>query len=221
MTLSTETIRFLKNLDKNNNRDWFIANKKEFEKAKDNILALTGTLIDKVSKFDPEINGLQPEECIFRIYRDVRFSKDKSPYKNNLGAYIAPGGRKSMAPGYYMHIQPGQCFIAAGKHMPDGPELLKIRKAIASKTGEFLKIVHDKNFLKNFGEFHGDSLKTIPKGFPADHEAAEYLKLKEFTAFRGVKDDKFVTSAEYPKFLAESCKQMYPLVAFLRKALKP
>ncbi len=217
--ISEETLIFLKKLEKNNNRDWFQANKKEFEKAKADLTDFTAFLIGEVSKFDSQISNVLPQECVFRIYRDVRFSKDKSPYKIHLGAYISPGGRKSMAPGYYFHIQPGQSFVAGGKHIPDGPETLKIRSAIANQTDEFLKIVGKKSFREQFGELRGESLKSAPKGFDPEHKALEYLKLKEFMAFIELRDDKFLTSAEFPKHLVKTMKEMYRLVAFLRNAL--
>lgn len=216
--LAKETIDFLKKLEKNNNRDWFTANKKRFDAANDNIIALADFLIGRIGKFDPEVAGLDPKSCVFRIYRDVRFSKDKSPYKTNLGAFIAPGGRKTMSPGYYFHIQPAMFFSAAGKHMPDSGELLKMRTAIASNTKEFLKIVEGKKFADRFGGFHGDRLSRPPKGFAADHEAIEYLKLKSFTVGEEFKE-KEALSADYPKMLAESFKASYPLIAYLRNAL--
>jgi uncharacterized protein (TIGR02453 family) len=219
MMLAKETLTFLKDLDRNNDREWFQANKKHFDAAQDNVTALTGYLIGGIGKFDAEVAALDPKTCVFRIYRDIRFSKDKRPYKTNLGMYIAPGGRKSMRPGYYIHIQPGQCFIAGGKHMPDGSECLKIRTAIANNTAEFLKIVGKKSFVDQFGELHGDKLKSAPKGFDPGHKAIEYLKLKEFMAFQELHDDKHVTSEEFPKTLVKLAKEMYPLVAFLRKTL--
>ena len=124
-------------LEKNNDRDWFQANKKAFDTAQANLVEFSGFLIGEIGQFDDAVVGINPLSCVFRIYRDVRFSKDKSPYKTNLGSYISPGGRKSMQPGYYFHIQPGQSFIAAGKHIPDGPETLKIRNAIAVNPDEF------------------------------------------------------------------------------------
>jgi uncharacterized protein (TIGR02453 family) len=217
--LSIDTLRFLKELANNNNRDWFQANKKRFDSAQDNLTAFTDYLIGEVGKFDDAVATLDPKSCVFRIYRDVRFSKDKSPYKTNLGAYISPGGRKSMQPGYYFHLQPGQSFIAGGKHIPDGPETLKIRNAIANNTDEFLKIVGKKSYRDTFGEMHGDKLKSAPKGFDPDHKALEYLKLKEFMAFTELHDDKFLISAEFPKHLVKTMKEMFPLVSFLRKAL--
>ena len=218
--LKKETLDFLKKLDRNNDREWFNEHKAEFTGAKENITALTGYLISQISKFDTEISGTLPEDCVFRIYRDIRFSKNKNPYKNNLGAYIAPGGRKSMSPGYYYHIQPGQCFIAAGLHMPESSELLKVRNAIADKSDEFLKMLRAKGFKDRFGELHGEKLKTMPKGFAADHPMIEYLKMKSMTVHREYKTDKVVLSKEYPKLLVADAKAMYPLVTFLRKALK-
>lgn len=217
--IARETLDFLKKLDKNNNREWFQANKKSFDAAQDNLTAFTDYLIGEIGKFDDAVATLDPKSCVFRIYRDVRFSKDKSPYKTNLGAYISPGGRKSMQPGYYFHLQPGKSFVAGGKHIPDGPETLKIRNAIANNTDEFLKIVGKKSFRDVFGDLSGDKLKSAPKGFNPGHKALEYLKLKEFMAFTELHDDKFLISAEFPKHLVKTMKEMYPLVLFLRKAL--
>ncbi len=217
--LTKETLDFLKKLSKNNNREWFQANKKAFDAAQDNMTAFAGYLIGEIGKFDNAIASIDPKSCVFRIYRDVRFSKDKSPYKTNLGAYISPGGRKSMQPGYYFHLEPGQSFVAGGKHIPDGAETLKIRNAIAKNTSEFLKIVEKKSFLDTFGELRGDALKSAPKGFDPDHKAIEYLKLKEFMAWTEFKSDKVLTNAAFPKNLVKTMKEMYPLISFLRKAL--
>lgn len=220
MAISKETVLFLKGLEKNNNRDWLQAHKKEFEKAKDDFAAFTGELIAGVSRFDPDVSGLAPDACIFRIYRDIRFSKDKSPYKTNFGAYICPGGRKTNSPGYYIHIQPGgQSFLAGGKHMPESHELLEMRRAVADRTDEFLKITGDKNFKKLFGEMHGEKLKTAPKGFPADHPAIEYLKFKSFTVSYMLEKDAMLTSLDFPAHIVSACKEMKPFIDFLRKAL--
>ena len=216
--LAKETVEFLRKLDKNNDRDWFNANKADFIAANDNVIAVTGDLISRIGKFDAAVAGIDPKSCVFRIYRDVRFSKDKSPYKTNLGAFIAPGGKKTMSPGYYFHIQPRMFFAAAGKHLPDPSELLKIRKAIASNTKEFLKIIGEKSFKTRFGDLDGERLTKPPKGFDADHPAIEYLKLKSFTVSEEF-SAKDAVSKDYPKMLAESFKAAYPLVVFLRAAL--
>jgi len=218
--INKETLLFLKDLEDNNNRDWLQAHKKEFEKAKANFAEFVGELIVGISGFDPEVSGLAPDACIFRIYRDIRFSKDKSPYKTHFGAYISPGGRKTNAPGYYIHIQPGgQSFLAAGKHMPEPKELLSIRQAVAGKTDEFLKIVENKKFRERFGDMHGDNLKTAPKGFSSDHPALEYLKLKGFTVATPPEKDTAVTSADFPASVVKTFKETKPLIDFLRRAL--
>lgn len=217
--LAKETVDFLKKLDKNNNRDWFNANKDAFVKANDNVIAVTEDLLGRIAKFDLLVSGIDPKSCVFRIYRDVRFSQDKSPYKTNLGAFVAPGGKKAMLPGYYFHVQPSMFFSAAGKHMPDPSELLKIRNAIVADTKGFLKIVEGKKFRERFGEMHGERLVKPPKGFAADHPAIEYLKLKSFTVGENFSEKEAVSTA-YPKMLADSFKAAYPFVEFLRNALK-
>ena len=217
--LTEETITFLKRLDRNNNREWLQSHKPDFETAKEDFAKFVEDLIGRIAKFDPKIGGLLPESCTFRIYRDVRFSKDKKPYKTNFGAYLSAGGRKSAAPGYYFHLQPGHSFLAAGKYHPEPSELLRVRTAIADHPDEFRKILNARNFKKCFGEIHGEKLKTAPKGFPKDHEAIEYLKLKNFLAFMELHDDKFIISKEFPSFVASAFKQTKPLVDFLRQAL--
>ena len=217
--LEKETVDFLRKLDKNNDRDWFNANKHLFVQANDNVIAVTGELIGRISQFDRAVSGIDPKACVFRIYRDVRFSKDKSPYKTNLGAFIAPGGKKAMQPGYYFHVQPRMFFAAAGKHLPDAAESLKIRKAIVANTKEFLKIVEEKKFRSRFGDLDGDRLSRPPKGFDSDHPAIEYLKLKSFTVSQEFSATDAM-SADYPRKLADSFKAAYPLVTFLREALK-
>lgn len=217
--IEPSTLRFLKQLAQNNDREWFQANRKEFEAAQDNVTALAGYLIGEIGKFDPAVSGLDPKSCVFRIYRDVRFSKDKSPYKTNLGAYISPGGRKSMQPGYYIHIQPGQCFVAGGKHMPDAGELLRIRTSIAGDARAFEKIVEKRSFVDNFGALHGERLSRPPKGFSDDSPAIEYLKLKSYTVVKDYRNSKVITSTEFPKAVVKDFKAMFPLVEYLRAAL--
>jgi uncharacterized protein (TIGR02453 family) len=217
--IQTSTLNFLKQLEQNNNREWFQANKRSFEAAQDNVTALAGYLIGEIGKFDPAVASLEPKSCVFRIYRDIRFSKDKSPYKTNLGAYISPGGRKSMQPGYYIHIQPGQCFIAAGKHMPDASELLKIRTTIETDPKAFKKIVEKRSFVENFGELHGERLSRPPKGFGEDSPVVEYLKLKSYTVVRDYRNNKLITSSDFPKAMVKDFKAMFPLVDYLRRAL--
>lgn len=217
--IEKSTLKFLQELEQNNNRDWFQANKRSFEAAQDNVTAFAGYLIGEIGKFDPAVSGIDPKRCVFRIYRDIRFSKDKSPYKTNLGAYISPGGRKSMQPGYYIHIQPGQCFIAAGKHMPGASELLKIRTTIANDPKAFKAIVEKRSFVENFGELHGERLSRPPKGFSDDSPVIEYLKLKSYTVAKDYRNNKLITSVEFPKAIVKDLKAVFPLVDYLRRAL--
>jgi len=218
--IAKETISFLKGLEDNNNRDWLQGHKKEFEAAKNDFAGFVGELIAGISKFDPDVSGLAPDACIFRVYRDVRFSKDKSPYKTNFGAYISPGGRKTNSPGYYIHLQPGgQSFLAGGKHMPEPKELLAMRQAIADKTDEFLKSIGGKKFKELYGGMDGEKLKTPPKGFAKDHPAVEYLKFKSFTASHPIDKDSVLTAPDFPKYVVSTFQEMKPFIDFLRKAL--
>ena len=217
--LAQETMAFLKRLQKNNNREWLQIHKPDFEKAKADFANLVTDLIGRTAKFDPGVGGLLAESCVFRIYRDIRFSKDKKPYKTNFGAYLSPGGRKSKVPGYYLHLEPGHSFLAAGKHDPDPGELLRIRRVISNHPEEFLRILRARNFQKCFDEIRGPKLKTAPKGFPKEHPAIEYLKLRAFIAYVELPDDRFIVSREFPAFAASAFKETKPLVDFLRRAL--
>lgn len=217
--LHKSTIDFLRKLKRNNNRDWFNKNKKLYEDAKYDFEVFVFELIQKISEYDESISGLEPKDCLFRIYKDVRFSKDKLPYKTNLGASINKGGRKAPSAGYYVHIDPEECFLASGLYMPMPDKLLEVRTKIADDYGSFRKIVDNKDFKKNFGSlWRGDSLKTAPKGFEKDHPAAEYLKLKSFIADHAV-NEKRALSKNYTDYAARILKAVKPLNDFLNKAM--
>lgn len=214
-----KTLKFLAKLKKNNDRDWFNANKKEYEAAREEFEGVVGKLIAGIAAFDPSVIGTQPKDCLFRIYRDVRFSKDKSPYKTAFGAYIAPGGRKSMEPGYYLHGEPGACFLAGGMHMPQPADLLAVRSAIAAEPKALEKIENAATFKKYFkGIDAHDSLKTAPKGFDPDHPAIRYLRLKGYTVSHEIRKDADVKDAKFPAYAVRVFKAMKPLVDFLREA---
>ena len=215
-----KVIKFLKKLEKNNNRDWFQANKPEYEEAREEFLEFVTKLIEGIGKFDPEIIGVNPKKAVFRIYRDVRFSKDKSPYKTNFGASISPGQTKMSSAGYYIHVEPVGSMLAGGKYMPESKELLAIRNAIVEKPKEFLKIEKAKKFKEYFGEIHGDKLKTAPKGFPKDHDMINHLRLKSFIAYHEKIPQKTVTAPDYDKYVLRVFRAMKPLNDFLREAIK-
>lgn len=214
------TLDFLRKLKKNNNRDWFEKNRAKYEEAKSDVEQNVAAVLNEVRKFDKRISPeLEAKKCMFRIYRDVRFSKDKRPYKNNLGASMNPGGKAEIAPGYYMHIEAGGAFLAGGIWQPPAPELAKIRQEIDYNFAEFRKIVNDKSFKKYFGGFdQEDKLATAPKGYPKDHAAIEFLKLKSFVVVAEL-SDKEVTSKNFVKTTAAIFKAMLPLNQFLQRAL--
>lgn len=211
------TIEFLKKLKKNNNREWFNSNKKLYEDAKYDFEIFVFELIQKIAEFDESVSGLEPKDCIFRIYKDVRFSKDKLPYKTNMGAFICKGGRKNNAAGYYIHLSPGECFLAGGLYMPMPDKLLDVRNRIAANYKSFLKIVQDKEFKKYYGElWQGDKLKTAPKGFDKEHPAMEYLKLKSFIGDHITNEEKALGKS-YLDYCAKVFKAAKSLNAFLNR----
>ncbi len=216
--LQKSTVNFLKKLKKNNNREWFNANKQLYEDARYDYEKFAGELIDVITKFDKSLVGLEPKDCMFRIYRDVRFSKDKSPYKTNMGAVLYEGGRNSSKAGYYFHLSPGGCFYAGGMHMPQPEQLLLVRKAILKRFNEFDKIIKSKEYKKYFDGIDGEKLKTAPKGFPKDHPASEYLKYKGFIAYTMV-DDAKVLSKSILEHSSKVFKAMKPLIDFLNESV--
>ncbi|HET6992441.1 MAG TPA: DUF2461 domain-containing protein [Bacteroidia bacterium] len=218
--LQKSTIDFLKKIKNNNNRDWFEKNKNLYLAAKDDVEKHLDEIIAGIRSFDKRISAdVTAKKSMFRIYRDVRFSKDKRPYKTNLGASISPGGKMAVAPGYYIHIEPGKSFIAGGMWMPPAPELGKIRQEIDYNLKEFSKIVNDKTFRKVFGELdQDDKLVNIPKGYPKDHKAIEFLKLKSFIVV-GDMNEKDVLGKNFVKNAVAICKAMQPLNNFLQRAI--
>lgn len=217
--LHKSTIDFLKKLKKNNNRDWFNANKKLYEDARYDFEVFVFELIQKIAEFDETVSGLEPKDCMFRIYKDVRFSKDKTPYKTNFGAAINKGGRKLSIAGYYIHISPTEYFLGSGLYMPAPDKLLAVRNSIAAKSAKFKSIVEGKEFKKNFGKlWNGDTLKTVPKGFDKEHPMAEYLKLKSFICDHTVKEEKALAK-NYGDYIAKIFKTAKPFNDFLNDAI--
>ena len=220
--LQTATIKFLKDLKKNNNKPWFDANRKQYEGAKKDFELLIQKVIDKHSKKDATLKELKAKDCMFRINRDIRFSKDKSPYKSNFGASINRGGKKSLFAGYYFHLEPGESFVGGGIWMPMPPELKKVRQEIDYNLDEFKKISSTKKFISVYGELSkGDdiSLSKVPQGFEKDNPAADYLKLKSFLAMKKLKEAD-LTSKDLAKTITEAFEALQPLLYFINKALE-
>lgn len=214
-----QVIQFLHELSENNNREWFQKNKKRYDESREKVLFITDVLINEIRKFDPDIPLLEPKDCLFRIFRDVRFSNDKRPYKTNFGSFIAKGGRKSMYAGYYFHIEPDTSFVGGGIYMPDAEHLKAIREYIAENGEEFLAITTTKGFKKVFPEMMDDKLKTAPKGFSPEHEYIDFLRYKSF-AFSSQLSKTQILADTYIEQLVQSFKTLQPVNRFLNDALK-
>lgn len=220
--LQSSTLKFLKDLNKNNNKPWFEKNRAVYEDAKADFAAFIQTIINKHGKKDEGIKDLKAKDCMFRINRDVRFAKDKSPYKNNFGASISSGGKKSIQAGYYFHLQPGEAFVGGGVWMPMPPELKKIRQEVDYCFDEFKKIIGAKKFKTVYGDLIKDgdtSLVKVPQGFEKNNPAADYLKLKSFIAMKKL-DDKDISSPNLVKTTLEALETLQPLLVFLNRAME-
>ena len=185
--------RFLKDLTANNNREWFNEHREEYEIARLEFENFLSTVIARISLFDESIRGIQPKECTYRIYRDTRFSSDKTPYKNHFGGYINAKGKKSYHSVYYIHIQPEGCMLAGGSLCLPSNILKALRQSIYDNIDEYRSIVEDPEFQQFFPIVGEDFLKTAPKGFPKDFKYIDYLKPKEFTCAYSVPDSFFLT----------------------------
>lgn len=209
---------FLKKLKKNNNKEWFDKHKDEYLEAKAEVEKLVGDVLSY--KFDDSLGALNPKKCIFRIYRDTRFSKDKTPYKQNMGASMAADGKKLGRAGYYIHIEPGNCFLGGGIYMPEPEVLKKIRQEIDYNGKELKKIISAKPFKKYFdGMWMEESLQRVPKDYSADHEMAEYLKLKHFIVTHEF-DDALVNEKNFAKHCASAFKETKVFNDFLNRVFE-
>ena len=209
---------YLKRLEKNNNREWFAANKNEFELARDVFTKFVDCLINEVTKFDPSVKGLEAKDAIFRIYRDTRFSPDKTPYKTHFAAFIASGGRKSARGGYYLHLQPGECGIAGGIYGPQ-PEVLKaLRQSVFENIEEFLEIVKNPDFEVYYKEMYGEKLKSVPRPFPKDFIHGEWLKPKHYCVDTALSDE-FFCQPDSLQRTTDIMRLLYPMNRFLNFAV--
>jgi uncharacterized protein (TIGR02453 family) len=219
--IQPHTVKFLKDLKKNNNREWFEANRKKYEEAKADFEAFVANVLAELSNVDETIAHLKPKDCMFRINRDVRFSKNKAPYKTNFAMYISKGGKKTSDAGYYFHCEPGSAFIAGGVWMPMAPELKKIRQEIDYNFEEFQGILSETVFNNAFGNLdrsEGGVLTRPPKGYEDNNPAIEYLKLKSFIATAPLPDEALAHNA-LVNTVVEHFKTMKPFVDFLNHAL--
>ena len=211
-----DIINFLKELNENNNREWFAQNKSRYEKVKSKFEEISRLLISEISIFDNDIKNVDVKDCVFRIYRDIRFSTDKTPYKTHFGVYIASaGGRKSQRGGYYLHLDPAGSFIAVGVWCPP-PNILKaLRQSVCDNIDELNEIRNETGFNTYFKTFfEEDKLKNVPAGFPRDFPDAELLKLKHYMVEYKL-DDKILNAPNLVSRLGEIARAGYPLNKFL------
>lgn len=204
---------FLQELKENNNREWFQANKARYQQVKQEHEVFVGEMIRAIAGFDPQVKYLTPADCTYRIYRDIRFSSDKTPYKTHLGAYISRGGRKDPGAGYYIHIEPGHSLLSGGIWCPEAPLLKALRRDVYDNIEEFLKIVQYPDFARYY-HLDGEKLKRVPAGYPADSPLGEWVKYKSYTVVNEVPDS-FFTGKGAVAASADRLKLLIPFNRFL------
>ncbi|MDQ6843110.1 MAG: DUF2461 domain-containing protein [Bacteroidota bacterium] len=221
--LQSSSIGFLKTLKKNNNKSWFDQNKEKYISAKNDFENFVKEMISLTSSFDEDIKALEAKNCTFRINRDIRFSKDKTPYKANMGASFNREGKKSVFAGYYFHLEPGgKSFAGGGLWMPSAIELKKIRQEIDYCFPEFKKILNSHSFTKHYSGLEMDKsqmLVNIPKGYAKNNAAGDFLKLKNFVATKYIPDEQLILPS-LAKEVAAAFKALMPLIKFMNRALE-
>ena len=221
--IQAQTLQFLSELKENNNKPWFDTNRKTYETAKKNFAEVVQELIKSIEKFDKSIEEAQLEvkNCTFRINRDVRFSKNKDPYKTNLGASFSKGGKKAHSAGYYLQIDPNHCFLAGGIWMPEPDDLKKIRVEIDYNFDEFKNILNAEAFKNTFPNGLDREAVTVrpPKGYDETNPAIELIKLKSFTASSAM-DSKEILKPNFTDTVLAGFKAMQPYIAFLNRAIE-
>ncbi len=220
--IQASTIKFLKNLNINNNKPWFDEHRPQYDAAKTDFENFIAKLLKKTAAFDDDIKELEVKHCTFRINRDIRFSKDKTPYKANMGASLSWGGKKTLFAGYYFHLEPGgKSFTGGGLWMPDAGVLKKIRQEIDYNPDEFKGILENKSFKKTYNTLESSketSLSGAPRGYDKENPAFEWLKLKSFIATRAIPDTE-INAKDLDENVANAFKALKPLIVFLNRGL--
>ena len=209
---------FLSELEKNNAKPWFEEHRRDYQKAKELFEELVNQVI---AEFRPveDLGGITARDCVMRIFRDLRFSKDKSPYRTSMAASIAAGGRKSGRMAYYLHLEPhNHSMVAGGLHMPEPGQITRFREAVSSQPGPFKSIIGDPAFKEYFGSLQGERLKTAPKGFAPDHPEIELLRLKEVVAVHALTDT-FVLSDGLSGHIVKALAALKPFLDYLNELL--
>jgi uncharacterized protein (TIGR02453 family) len=219
--MTSETLQFLEDLKANNNREWFLENKKKYAVFKQDYQELVAAFLEEMKPLDRTLENLEVKNCTFRINRDIRFSKDKTPYKTHLSIWMSTGAKGLNRSGYYIHIDKKECFLAGGIYNPEAPDLKKIRKEVAFFFEDLEDILNEKNFRNEFGGFdinENNALKNAPKGFEKDSPALQYLKLKSFTAIQKFNISE-VTKKDFVAKMTKKLILLKPLNEFINRAL--
>ncbi|MFZ4548366.1 MAG: DUF2461 domain-containing protein [Bacteroidales bacterium] len=216
---AAKVLGFLSQLKMNNNREWFQDNKKWYDESKKEVESFVAEMITTISAIDPSLKTPAMKDCMFRIFRDVRFGADKSPYKTNFGAFIAQGGRKSSSPGYYFHFEPGESMLAGGVYQPQHDTLKLLRNEVYYHSTELKQILYKPAFREKFGQLGDfDKMKKAPKDFPSDFPDADLLKYRSYIVSQQI-PDKMVVSGEYQNQVLQLVKDLQPFMVFLNRAI--
>jgi uncharacterized protein (TIGR02453 family) len=209
--------KFLQNLQENNNREWFESHKKDYATAQQEWLDFVEKLIKAYHVLIPT-DHLEPKKCVFRIYRDVRFSKNKLPFKNNFAALIGADGKQTKGHSWwYIHFSPEGSFLASGAYEPTPAQLAAIRQEIDYNSEKFRSIVNEPELVKHFGKLQGNQLRTAPKGYPKDHPDIEYLRYTQFYFSHSIPIDRFF-KPDIPQYIVEKSALLLPFIQFLNEA---
>lgn len=191
--IKSSTLDFLRDLSQHNVREWFQEHKHRYEAARENMIEVTENLHDAMSEVD-NLEIMEGKKMVFRIYRDVRFSKNKAPYKDHLSGFLKRA-TDQLRGGYYFEVKPGASFQGGGFWGPNKEDLMRIRTAIADDDQPLREIISDPTFIRLFGELKGDQLKTAPRGFPKDHPAVDLLRYKQFLVYRTFTDEEILSES--------------------------
>lgn len=214
-----QIFHFLLDLKENNHKPWFDENRDTYLAIRESLIQIMAEIIPKVAVFDAEIERCEAKKTLFRINRDVRFSKNKAPYKTNFAAEISPADKKGMEfPGYYFHFEPESCFIAGGLYMPENTSLAKIRNYIDYNPKALHQVIEAADFKKYLGQLQGERLKSAPKGYAKDHPEIYFLAMKGFFVSCNFPMEK-IFEPDFAEYCAQVCKVIYPLNLFLREAI--
>jgi uncharacterized protein (TIGR02453 family) len=214
-----KSLSFIRELKENNHREWFQANRGLYEEARSEFIAFIENVVSGIGLFDPELGPVDPRKALFRINRDIRFSKDKSPYKTNFGAFIIKGGKKSGNAGYYFHLEPGGSFVGGGVYYPEADILKKVRNEIYGNPEEFRSIITNKNFRDYFGELYDHRLKTVPKGYPKDFKDMDLLQYKSYIVSRSL-DEPLMMGDGLLEETLKAYRLMHPMIRFINHGLE-